>query len=785
MKLLQGTIKIIFFSLVIIFLLGFAFFFTFILPNDHRVKPQKFDLSPIRQRRIITHNLIDLSPKAKIEHQNYNKKYQKFLKDYSYVNDNRDYHLIPENMHVSLGWYPLKIVHQNSLFAPPTTTITYELTIPKNKPQLEFSCGVIDEQSEFIINIFDSQNIGNTVFYEGINPLKKFPYKHRDKFNKNFYQYLNVQMENRDSKWHKYKVDLTKFSGQSIKLVLETNNGGPAFWANPLITEEVSNSTQKTNLIIIIVDSLRKDAVGVKNLTPNLDKLASEGTSFEKAIANGNMTKQSVTSFLTSKLPFELGEISLEYVASKESKDNFYKSNISTLATILNRHGYYTGSIGTVSLITDGAGFGVDFGFNDARIIERYGYSNVYITNEAINWLTHYGDKPFGLLLYYDAPHGPYKPPLRYFWKARKTFNEFSSEKWYRTLYESEVIYTDLYIAKLLDAIDKLNLTDNTLIVVLSDHGENLALHKLPNSNKKVVFHDHGISLKEDDVHVPLVMRLPGKIQKGTKTSQTFQLLNLMPTILDLMGISQGVLQYAPTSNDVIFMRGRFNKAVRVKDKYKYIRNFGVYDKRGKKMQTFIPEELYDLENDPDEKNNIIDNEISIRREMQKILDEFEPDPEENIIKFSNPKNEKINGEIIADGKFESYSLDGQGEIAVKSNTMKFNITGKNATINFVTNPYNAELKISSLPKLLIGNYGLPLLEPGQNKLTQEDFYLMKLGRGGVLLPGSKELQICWTREAKYKPESEKQKSVTGAFKDMLADWGYLSETQKQTNTNK
>ncbi|MDD5773023.1 MAG: sulfatase, partial [bacterium] len=777
-------------------------FFTLILPNDHRVKSPKFELAPIRQKRVITHNLIDLSLKAKIDHQDYTSQYQDLLKNYTYINDNRDYHLIRENMHISLGWYPLRVVHQNSMFAPPATTISYELTLPKNKPRLEFSCGVISKPAEFIVKIIDPQNKEYSIFREKINPIKKFPFQHRDKLNKDLYQYLDVQMEDRDSKWHEYKIDLTPFAGQNMKLVFETKgDAAPAFWANPIITEETGNLYQKTNLIFVIIDSLRKDAVGINDLTPNLDKLANEGVSFEKAIANGNMTKQSVTSFLTSRLPFELGEVSLEYVSGKESRDNFYRSNVPTLATILNKNGYYTGSIGTVSLLTDGAGFGVDFGFNDTRIIERYGYSNVYITNEAVSWLGRYGDKPFGLLVYYDAPHGPYKPPFRYFRKALKILDKFSSEKWYRTLYEADVTYTDVYLGILLDAVEKLNLSSNTLIVVLSDHGENLALHKIPGSNKKVVFHDHGISLKEDDVNVPLIMRLPGKIPEGTKVKQTVQLLNLIPTIFDLMDIkttdylrgksisdiiyetSRGGSQTAPTNNnEIIFMRGRFNKGVRIKDKYKYIRNFGVYDKQGKKMQELIPEELYDLGKDTWENNNIIDKEPLIRRDMQNILDGFEPDPEENIIRFSNPENKNIKGQIIAEGKIGSYSLDGQGEIKANSNILEFNITGKNVMINFATDPFNAEIKVDiknegkeiPLSKFLVGDYGLPVLNPGQKKLTREDFYIMK----GVppYLPAGEELRIYWGREAKYKLEWEKQKGVTGAFKDMMADWGYLSE---------
>ncbi|MEW6087070.1 MAG: sulfatase [bacterium] len=800
-------IKIVGIAFFFLILISLAVFFTFILPDDKRVKSPGFDLQEIRQKRATVHDLIKLSPKAEISHKNFDEQYQMLLKTYPYLNDNRDYHLTPENMHVSLGWYPLRIIHQNSLFAPPSTAITYELTLPKNKPRLEFSCGVINEPCEFIVKIIDSQNKTHDIFREKINPFKIFPYRHRDKFNKNFHQYLNVQMEDRDSKWHEYKASLTGFSGKDIKLILETNgSGGPAFWANPVITEVDENPAQKTNLIFIIVDSLRKDAVGVKNLTPNLDKLASEGASFEKAIANGNMTKQSVTSFLTSKLPFELGEISLEYVSSKESRNNFYKSNIPTLATILNKHGYYTGSIGTISLITDGAGFGVDSGFNDARIIERYGYSNVHITNEAINWLNQYGDKPFGLLLYYDAPHGPYKPPLKYFFRTRKTLDEFTSEKWYRTLYEADVNYTDEYIGKLLNAVDKMELSENTLVVVLSDHGENLEVHTLP-GGKKAVFHDHGISLRDGDVNVPLLMRLPGKIKAGLKITKTVQLLDLMPAIFGLMDIKttekftgksmMGVLDHGSSAtadkrgkgqeeNNVIFMRGRFNKGVRVSDKYKYIRNFGVYDKRGKKMQVFVPEELYDLENDPAETVNIIEKEAALRQKMRNILDQYEPDPEVNIVKFYNPERKEITGTIAVKGKFGNYSMEGAGKTKIKSNILEFEVTSEKAVLNFATLPPNASLSVSiknslkevPLSKILVSGYALPLLKDGRKEIGGEDFYLMK-GVPPDVDSGGK-LQISWGREAKYKLEWEKQKGVTGTFKEMLSEWGYLSEPEKK-----
>ena len=802
MKVLLKIIKGSGWSLLIL-VAGYLLFMIFlVIPNDRRVQAvppvKKYSLS----KRSIVYDLIKLSPAAVITHGNYAIQYRELGRYAGLINDNRDFHLRPENMHVSLGWYPLKVVHRNCLYAPTPTDMTYELTLPKHAPALSFSCGVLDNPAEFKIIVIPEGGGGKLVFEKNIAPLAAYAYRYTDPLYRNLWQYLNVQMEDHDNKWYDFQVGLESYAGQKVKIQLETaGQGGQAFWANPLITADRSKDEKKYNLILVVMDSTRRDAIGRqgdgRSFTPNLDLLAAQGVSFDQHLANGNMTKQSVTSFLTSRLPYELGDVSLEYVASVESRKQFYHNNFATLAGELNKDGYRTAAIGVISLITDGAGFGVDFGFDDARVMERYGYSNVYITDEAINWLGSFGGQPFALLVYYDSAHGPYKPPFQYLWQTKKELGEFNSHGWYKALYEAEVAYNDHYLGKLFAALDNLGLSSNTLVAVTSDHAENLDWHTLPNSSQQVIFHDHGISVRDVDVKVPLIMRLPDKITRPRSVTQTTQHLDLAPTILDLMGLPPGAgftghslaaLCFGKklAAPQTIFIRGRFNKGIRVGDQYKYIRNFGVYEKRGKNLQDFIPEELYDLRQDPLEQNNIIDRDFQVRQDLRLLLDNYEPDPEVNIFTFKNMGGQSLSGSITAAGLIADEELAGGGQAEVEGNSLKITAYGDKTVLKFTTRPYNASLKIDlnyagqPLPvsKFLVSGYALPLLEDKNDTVSGADYYWLK---GVPEYEGkSGSFATYWSRMALYKLEWEKQAGVSGLFKEMLSEWGYLSEAQKK-----
>ncbi|MDD5492383.1 MAG: sulfatase, partial [bacterium] len=688
------------------------------------------------------------------------------------------------------------------LYAPTPTAMTYELTLPQKNPRLIFSCGILDRPVEFQVRVSTGVGLKKDVFAEKIDPLPKYPYRYEDKKYRLFWQYFNVQMEDRDYQWHDYTVDLSLFAGQKVQLQFTTaGDQGQAFWGTPVITAAADPVETKYNLLLVILDSTGRAAIGRQpdghSYTPNLDRMAAQGISFEKHLANGNMTKQSVTSFLTSKLPFELGDVSLEYVASPASRQKYYQSKFTTLASALHDNGYQTGAIGVISLITDGAGFGVDFGFNDSRIMERYGYSNVHITNEAISWLQENGDRPFALMVYYDSAHGPYKPPFRYFWKSRAQLTDFSAYSWYRTLYEASVAYSDDYLGQLFAALEKMGLKENTLVVVTSDHAENLDWQVLPVSHKRVIFHDHGISLKFRDVQVPLIMQFPAKITNPLRITEITEQLDLAPTILDLLNLParadfKGLSLAAAISGDnfpqkaTIFLRGRFNKGIWVENRYKYIRNFGVYEKRGKAMQDFIPEELYDLAADPQEQKNIIDADFALRRRMRLLLDRYEPDPEVNVFTGQNMGQKVLTLEITSNGAFNGQQTVGAGTILIKGKTLKFTAAGDKAELRFSTDPYDAALRIKavydgkkiSLSQIMVSNLALPLLNDGAKEIGGADFYLTK-GVPDPTAAGS-GFSLSWGRLEQYKQEWEKQAGVSGVFKEMLAEWGYLSEPKKK-----
>lgn len=780
------------------------FFLIFVIPNDQRVKKTEVSsLTPIAERRVITYNLIDMSSQATITHEDFERSYAEF-RHYPFVNNNPDFHLIPENMHVSLGWYPLKVLHKNCLYAPVPTKITYRLKIPKEKPQLLFAGGVLDRQADFQVRVKTPYGDEKIIFQTKVLPLARYHYRYTDKFYRHFLQYLNVQLEERDYRWQDFVVDLSGWAGQTVEIQLVTvGNQAQAFWGNPLITAGDKDPDFKYNLLLIITDAVGKEAIGRqddgRSFTPYLDKLSAQGISFENHLANGNMTKQSVTSFLSSRWPFELGDVSLEYVSSGESKKQFYHHKFPTLASALNQNGYLTGAIGVISLFTDGAGFGVDFGFNDAIIMERFGYNNAHITQEAIEWLEHNGNLPFALMVYYDSAHGPYKPPLRYLWKTRSQFTDFNAQSWYKTLYEATIAYNDAYIGNLLASLERLGLWENTLVVVTSDHAENLAWHTLPGGKGKSIFHDHGISLKKEDIHVPLIFRFPAKFTTSRKIEEITEHLDLAPTILDLLNLPvppdfQGIslepsfAGVPPRLKPVIFLRGRFNKGILLNQRYKYIRNFGVYEKKGKLLQDFIPEELYDLQQDPLEEKNIIDRGHDIRYLVRTTLDAYEPDPERNFFTFCNMGEDKAEVSITAQGVFSQISLEGGGYTHLSGNVLRASLIGKKAVLAFDTTPYNAPLSIKiyypkgeyyPLAKVFVSANVLRLLSDDKKEIGGNDLYLCG---GNVEIQNniSPDFAVYWARVAQFKTEWEKQRGVGGIFKQMLAEWGYLSEPEKK-----
>jgi arylsulfatase A-like enzyme len=304
--------------------------------------------------------------------------------------------------------------------------------------------------------------------------------------------------------------------------------------------------------LLVGVDTLRPDHLGcygyARNTSPNIDRLAGRGVLLENTISQCPWTLPSFATVLTSLYPTQHG-------AGIDM--NRLRTTFPTLANILSDNGYATGGIINVSVLSPE--FGVDRGFDyydaTAPTVKRIADE---ITSDALEWIGLHEHEPFFLFVHYFDPHLSYSPPAPYDtlfdpdYEGRigRSFDrdkylemkddlfrnegEQTAADWnhIRALYDGEIAFTDEAIGDLLQGLEKLDLRERTLIVFLSDHGEEFFEHK---------GYGHGHTLFREVIEVPLIFSLPGVLPEGVRLSRQVRLVDVMPTILDLLDIDVDV----------------------------------------------------------------------------------------------------------------------------------------------------------------------------------------------------------------------------------------------------
>jgi len=310
----------------------------------------------------------------------------------------------------------------------------------------------------------------------------------------------------------------------------------------------------RPNILLITLDALRADHLSCygyeRHTSPHIDELAKEGTMFNWVISQIPETQSSVSSYFTSTYP------SMHY---RDYKKNwtYLNPNTPSLARILKNAGYHTG------LITD---------FPETNQLFRiYGIKNGFdtcfqtsltnnpeeLSRQALKWLKNNRDKRFFLYLHYLSPHAPYSPSLPYSQIYLKdTYNnvdkqvpiakddnydifdlipqsvaekDITSVNYYRCKYDGKISVVDEQIGFLLEGIKRLHLDKNTLIVLMADHAESLGEHHL--------YFKHGFAVFDEQIRVPLIIKYPVLIPKDKRISYQAQLIDIVPTILDILGI--------------------------------------------------------------------------------------------------------------------------------------------------------------------------------------------------------------------------------------------------------
>jgi arylsulfatase A-like enzyme len=334
------------------------------------------------------------------------------------------------------------------------------------------------------------------------------------------------------------------------------------------------------HVVLITVDTLRADALGRRgdapSLTPRIDAFAAASTSFARAYSRAPWTMPSVASILTGVSPLVHGVVDSESVLP---------SGLETLAEAMARSGYRTAAFGWNPYLNER--FGFDQGFHEFFVVPRPPRPEPPIgwvirrlleprslTDElpadalddlAIDWAGTRGDAPFFLWLHYFDPHAPYaahpdamngrQPPPRFRmamgWKTGEALllgSEGRSREeraWVKSLYDAEVQFLDGQIGRLFDALRRLALYDDALIVLTADHGQEFWEHGR---------WGHGQSLYQEQIRVPLIVKLPGQTE-GQLHAEVVTNESVVPTILSVCRIDHDPGRF--TSNALLGGDGR------------------------------------------------------------------------------------------------------------------------------------------------------------------------------------------------------------------------------------
>jgi arylsulfatase A-like enzyme len=338
----------------------------------------------------------------------------------------------------------------------------------------------------------------------------------------------------RDRRWFDASVDLSHMAGSRVRFTFTTEaiTGTPgtkvdrsfAVYSTPEIVPSPAATRQARppNLVLISLDTLRARSVSAyghtRRTTPALDRrLAARGALVRFAITPAPYTPPAHMTMLTGLEPC-VHDVHGNLALSPEHV---------TIAEILRAKGYRTAAFTEDGLLLAGAGF--DRGF-DAYVENRSAAEDPALGRDtfaaAEHWVERSSRPPFFLFIHTYQVHAPYAAPRGYgqlFGHGSRTSKRDVTE----TLYDREVRYTDDLLAGFLDTLARRDLGAHTIVVVTSDHGEGFGEH---------FWFGHGFDLHDEVLLVPLIIRAPGLVTPGTIVEKQVGLVDLAPTLLELVG---------------------------------------------------------------------------------------------------------------------------------------------------------------------------------------------------------------------------------------------------------
>jgi arylsulfatase A-like enzyme len=433
------------------------------------------------------------------------------------------------------------------------------------------------------------------------------------------------------------EVDLSDLSGP-IELLLQLDGppGSAALWGSPAVYFRSAlprkPASGRPNILLVGLDTFRADALG-RNLTPNLDRLAGQSDVWLDAFTVFNSTNPSFVSMMTGLYGKSHGIYDL--------RTPLPRSHV-TLAEHLAGAGYDTFAVISASHLGDHAS-GLGQGFREIALASEHLAAELAV-DTTLDWIAgRQGKRPFFAWLHLFDPHTPHTPPQPYSLGFRPAFPAGLDpvRAWVpfrepgprtfvepvlggqRDLYDGEVAYLDRQIGRLLAFLESRGMLEDTILVVVADHGESLGEHG-------ILFRHAG--LHDTTTHVPLMIRWPNR--QGRRIEGLVQTIDLFPTILRAAGLRippQDGQDLEKTRRAVFAEHSdHLGAMVRTRD-FKYIQT---------------GPELYDLKTNPRETKNLAGRGLAVERELADLLRQWlanrRPHPEARPVEPSDEEKARL-----------------------------------------------------------------------------------------------------------------------------------------------
>jgi len=355
--------------------------------------------------------------------------------------------------------------------------------------------------------------------------------------------------------WTSSEVSLAAFAGEAVRIDL-LGRGGELAWADPVLmvkappAPSIPQKPAFDHIFIWMVDTLRADKVRAYNPktrveTPNYDRFAGDATQFLWAQVPGTWSLPSHASLLTGVYPLvhqataHKAKLSAEvpFIAEELKKKGFKTALYSSNGYVSSKWGFDRGWDASKNFIRENLPNGADYLWKTAKAwVQANEGKREFAYLATVEPHVIYNPKPEFLKLYWKQPYvGPIKPAQTGvqlgFIKSGKLKVNANDKAYLEALQDGEITQSDTIFAKFIADLKAAGLYDNSVVVVVSDHGDEFWDHGDVG---------HGQSVYQELTRIPLIIRAPGRMPIGKVVTSDVEVMDLYATLLDLAGATPG-----------------------------------------------------------------------------------------------------------------------------------------------------------------------------------------------------------------------------------------------------